>query len=301
MADIQMRFHKDMLVLSSPVAPVLARQGLDVDQDLEYANLVEPEAVRDVLRLNKVAGAQCLVANTAGITPARLAYQAMEDRAAEVVDAALDTVSKLTPQHVLVEIGPCGLPLDPTSKGSLNENRDQYARAARVCEGHAFDAYFLNGFGNPTDLKCALMGIRQVSGAPVFASVDVDAQGMLADGRHTFEDALGVMVDLEASVVGFSTPAPLDCALSFARRAAGAGQLPVLAQLQVGEHNPKQGEPSPENPYYCPDVLVDAATRLRAAGVQFLRAAGNATPAYTGALVAATEGRDVVRPDVTEA
>ena len=97
---------------------------------------------------------------------------------------------------MLVEIGPCGLPLDPSSKASLNENRDQYARAARACEGMQLDAFFLNGFTNPSDLKCALMGVRQVSGLPVFASVDVAADGMLADGRSTFAEALSVMAEL---------------------------------------------------------------------------------------------------------
>lgn len=300
MPDIALRFHKDMLVLSSPVASVLARQGFDVEQDLEFANLVEPEAVRDALHLNKVAGAQCLVANTASITPARLAHRGMEDRGAEIVRTGLAVMRDLRPQHVLVEIGPCGLPLDASSKSSLNENRDQYARAARACDGQEFDAFFLNGFGSPADLKCALMGVRQVSGAPVFASVDVDARGMLADGRHSLEDALGVMVDYEASVAGFATAAPVEEAATFARRASGAGQLPVLAQLVVREHNPKQGGVTLENPYFCPDMLVGAATQLRAAGAQFLRAAGAATPAYAGALVAASEGFDVVRPDVEE-
>ena len=292
MPDITLRFHKDMLVLSSPVAVVLARQGFDVEHDLEFANLVEPEAVRDALRLNKMAGAQCLVANTEGIAPARLAHRGMEDRAAEIVRTGLSLARELKSQHVLVEIGPCGLPLDAASKSSLNENRDQYARAARACDGQEFDAFFLNGFANPADLKCALMGVRQVSGAPVFASVDVDADGMLADGRHTFEDALAVMVDYEASVVGFATAAPLDAAVTFARRASGAGRLPVLAQLIVREHNPKQGDVTHENPYYCPDVLVGAAVQLRAAGA--------ATPAYAGALAAASEGFDVVRSDVEE-
>ncbi len=300
MPDIALRFHKDMLVLSSPVAVVLARQGFDVEHDLEFANLVEPEAVRDALRLNKMAGAQCLVANTEGIAPARLAHRGMEDRAAEIVRTGLSLARELKPQHVLVEIGPCGLPLDAASKSSLNENRDQYARAAHACDGQEFDAFFLNGFANPADLKCALMGVRQVSGAPVFASVDVDADGMLADGRHTLEDALAVMVDYEASVVGFATAAPLDAAVTFARRASGAGRLPVLAQLIVREHNPKQGDVTHENPYYCPDVLVGAAVQLRAAGAQFLRAAGAATPAYAGALAAASEGFDVVRSDVEE-
>ena len=74
----------------------------------------------------------------------------------------------------------------------------------------------------------------------------------------------------------------------------------MLAQLIVREHNPKQGDATPENPYFCPDALVAAATQLRAAGAQFLRAVGAATPAYAGALAAASEGFDVVRPDVEE-
>ena len=49
MPDIQLRFHRDMLVLSSPIAPVLARQGFELDGDVEYATLMEPEAVEDAL------------------------------------------------------------------------------------------------------------------------------------------------------------------------------------------------------------------------------------------------------------
>ena len=280
--------------------PEQVHMALDRLEAAGWEAFVVGGAVRDALRLNKMAGAQCLVANTEGIAPARLAHRGMEDRAAEIVRTGLSLARELKPQHVLVEIGPCGLPLDAASKSSLNENRDQYARAARACDGQEFDAFFLNGFANPADLKCALMGVRQVSGAPVYASVDVDADGMLADGRHTLEDALAVMVDYEASVVGFATAAPLDAAVTFARRASGAGRLPVLAQLIVREHNPKQGDVTHENPYYCPDVLVGAAVQLRAAGAQFLRAAGAATPAYAGALAAASEGFDVVRSDVEE-
>lgn len=59
MPDIALRFHKDMLVLSSPVAVVLARQGFDVEHDLEFANLVEPEAVRDAFRVRHEALGAC--------------------------------------------------------------------------------------------------------------------------------------------------------------------------------------------------------------------------------------------------
>ena len=68
MPDIDMRFNKDMLVLSAPIDEVLARQGVDIEKDREFLSLLEPEAVRNAYRLESVAGAQCLVSNTAGIT-----------------------------------------------------------------------------------------------------------------------------------------------------------------------------------------------------------------------------------------
>lgn len=294
MPDIKLRLNKDMLVLSTPVLSALGRLGIDVARDVELTLLLEPDTIEDAYRLESIAGAQCLVAATASMTPARLARAGMEDRAVEVARAALAAVRALAPQHVLVEIGPCGLPLDVSSKASLRENRDQYARAGRLFAQEEIDAFFLNGFATCGDLKCALMGLRKVTDAPVFASVDVAADGTLRSGRGTLEEAMGIMEELEASVAGFSTDAPQDAAAALARRAADATALPLLAQLEVRQRNARQQGPTPENPYYAPDAMVAAAEALRAAGVQFLRAAGDATPAYTGALAATTMGLDVI-------
>lgn len=295
MPDIALRFHKDMLVLSAPLASSLARQGVNVERDLEYINLIEPDTVHDALRLESVAGAQCLVTNTAGITPARLTHHGFEQRAPELAAAALSVARGLKPQHLIVEIGPCGLPLDASSKNSLNAHRDQYARAARAfADCGEFDAFFLNGMTNAVDMKCALMGVRQVSDAPVLASVDVSRDGALHGGRQTLEEALEVMAEYGADAGGFATDADQEGACELARRARAACELPIIVQLAVREVRPRQMGPTGENPYYCADMMMDAAARLRAAGVQFLRATGAATPAYTGALVAATEGLDVV-------
>ena len=53
MADIALRFHKDMLVLSSSVSAALERQGVDAARDLEFMNLVEPDSIQDILRLER--------------------------------------------------------------------------------------------------------------------------------------------------------------------------------------------------------------------------------------------------------
>ncbi len=295
MADIDLRFHKDVLVLSAPVVSDLEQSGFNVARDFEFLLLIEPDTFEDIYRLESIAGAQCFVTSTATITPARLMHVGMEDRAQDLVHKALDVVKTFNPQHILGEIGPCGLPLDGTSQASLKENFDQYARAGRLFEHENFDAFFLNGFITCTDLKCALMGLRQVSDRPIFASVNVQNDGMLVTGRETLEQAFDVMNEYGAQVGGFATAAPQNEAVLLAQRAAMCSNLALLVQLEVHKEDPKNRIPrfQEESPYDSPDSMMDAADALCAAGVQFLRAIGDATPAYTGALVAATMGRDV--------
>ena len=309
MADIQLRFHHDMLVLSTPIDAQLARIGIDSARDNELTLLLEPEVLDEIYALEAASGAQCIVADTAFMTPARLAHSGMRESAAKLADHALQAATAQNPQHVLVEIGPCGLPLDPSSKASLNENRDQYARAASTFADFEplFDAYFLNGFTDCVDLKCALMGMRKVTDKPIFASVDmaVGEEGaspaiapltLGGKGRETLGQAVAVMAEYGAQVAGFQTAAAPEFAARLVAEACETSFLPVLAALQVREVSPEQNAPTDENPYCNADTMVDAADILKAAGAQFLRAAGNATPSYAGALVAATIGDDVERP-----
>lgn len=299
MADIALRFFKDMLTIASPVQAALARQGIVDARDQALTVILEPETIEDIYRLETVAGPQCLVTPVASFAPARLATMGMEDKGADLAQAAVAIPRTFKPQHLLVEIAPCGLPLDPSSKGSLVENRDQYARAAALFEGEEFDAFLLNGFATIDDVKCALMGLRKVSDAPVFASVAVDAAGVLASGRGTLPEAAAVAADLGAAVVGFSTdaaPAPAARLADGAREALAAqgADLCLMATLMVERDAARSGVPTADAPYGVPDAMMAAAADLRAAGVQFLRAGGDATPAYTGVLAAATAGLDVV-------
>lgn len=292
MPDIALRFNKDMLTLSTPVRNALARQGVDVDADLEYQLLMEPEAIVDAIRLEAAAGAQCLVVPTEGITAARLSHKRMEGKARDLARAACVCANEVKPQHVIAAIGPSGLPIDPSSKASLNENRAQYADAARAFQGETFDAFLLDDFTRKEDLMCALMGLAQVGDAPVLVSVVVDSDGVTPRG-DTIEDMCALMQEYGASVVGFSTSAAPVVAAKLVRRAASACSLPILVQLDVHEVNPRQFEATDQNPYYRPDEMVTAAAHLHAAGAQFIRAIGAATPSYTGAIAATTGGLDV--------
>ena len=338
MPDIQLRFHHDMLVLSAPIDVTLARQGIDAARDRQYLNLMEPDSIRDALRLEAMAGAQCLVTTTEDITQARLAHLRMDADPKRLAHAAVSLANEVKPQHLLVEVGPSGLPLDASSKASLNENRAQYANAARAFEGEEFDAFFLNGFTSIPALKCALMGVAQVSDKPVFASVtigDAPEQGAEKPARAAsasaddlmdnlpfkgyavlddepiavptptganldpadWPEAIDAMVDLGAAVVGFETAEPLAQALAYAQTATERTDRPVLTQLHVSPNPVKSTAknlvPLADIDEYTPDTMANAAVKLYGAGVQFLRATGAATPAYTGALAATVMGLDV--------
>ncbi len=271
--------------------------------DTELALILEPEVFEDAFTLEKAAGAQCLVAPTADLTPARLAHVGMRDAAEDLARTAFEVTAARSPEHILVEIAPCGLPLDPASKASLLENRLQYERAARLFDGADFDAFFLNGFTRVADLKCALMGIRKVSDAPILASVDVDGEGMLRSLEHevhpslaceSLEDAVSVMAEYGAQVVGFCTDGEPEVAAALAARVASVAYLPMLVQLFVRPCDADEGaEAVGAGSCLRPDDAYDAALALMAAGAQFVRAAGSATPAYTGAMAAAVAGLDV--------
>lgn len=321
MADIQLRFNRDLLVLSSPVRSQLQRIGVNTDRDGDMTLLLEPEVYEEIYALECAAGAQCLVADTASLTPARLAHSRLEDAGAQLARTALQVVRMQNPQHVLVELGPCGLPLDVSSKASLNEVRDQYSRSALFFEAEEeqFDAYFLNGFSSCAELRCALMGLRKMTDKPVFASVDlIDVYGeegeavttATGDGiecaarlaerpAETLCEAIAVMAEYGAQVVGFRTTAAPGVMRELAQQVrAAVSLLPILVQMDVRRIDLEQKAATPENPYFEPDVMVEAADVLAAGGVQFMRAVGAATPSYTGALVAATIGDTVNRPEL---
>jgi len=302
MADIALRFHNDPLVLSAPIDELLARQGVDDPaSQREFMDLIEPESVLEVQRLDHMVGAQCMVTNTYDITRARLAHSRFEEQSAEIARASVDILRDLQPQHIIASIGPTRLPIDPESRSSLKQNRDQYARAVQDF-GDGFDAVLLDGMVSAVDLKCALAGVKKVCDLPVFASVDLDAQGRLMGRATSWPELLAVMAEFEADVVGFSSGAPVEDILPLVAQATEATSAPILVQLRVGEHDPRDVNPgfrpvelTPDNPYKTSDAVFEAGVALLSAGVQFLRAVGHATPSHTGALVIAGVGRDSVR------
>ena len=294
MPDIALRFHKDMLVLSTPVDYQLVAQGFTEPEDRAYVSLCEPEVIEETYKLEQVMETSCFVTATEDITRARLAHARFEHQAEDMARIAYQTGASFSPQHLLAAIGPTGLPLDPTSKSSLKQSVEQYRDATKVLIAYPFDAVYFNGFSNLYDAQCALMGARALFDGPVMITLKPDSAGMFPDGR-TIAEAAALCDEYGASVIGISSPCDVATVAAFFTMLRSATTKPLLCEFWVTQRNNRQFEPTSENPYPTPNAVFDAACALRQLGIQFFRASGVATPAYTGALIAAVMGSDVVQ------
>lgn len=274
--DIALRLNKEMLVLSGSIEAGLARLDVDVERDLAIANILEPETIKTATSPYVMGGVQCLVANTKGCLQAKLAQSNLDDRSEDVARAAIDIAKTCDPQHIIVELGNCGLPLDSASKNSLNEFKNQYVKAARVFDKIGnFDAYMLTGLGNSTQIKCALMGLRQASDKPVFVSAQVDANGQLNSKEDIYNYAQ-ILFEFGATVAGIEIHDDLTTAEKLIKRLRAGCDLPILVEFYI--------DGSKDKPYYSADEMKEAALMANKAGAQFLRATGDGRPAHAAVL-----------------
>jgi 5-methyltetrahydrofolate--homocysteine methyltransferase len=283
-----------MLVLSTGFARIFEAQGFDLKSEEAYVDLCEPELIEQAYQMEKMIDTPCLCTATECITNARLAHEKFEGRGAEIAQGAWEMVNSFTPQHSLAVVGPTGLPLDESSASSLKASRKQYQDAVKVLIEYPFDAIYFSGFTNGYDAQCALIAARAIYDGPIFLSYELTDEATLPSASHSFEDAVRLADEYGADVIGFTSGARLEKLEGVVAILREATAKPIVVELVVRELIERALNPDADNPYYSPDTMVEAALKLHAWGVQFVRASGMASPAYTGALVATLSGLDVV-------
>ena len=92
MADIQMRFGKDMLVLSTSFNHSFAQLGFDLATEEAYVDLCEPETVEQAYQMEKMIGTPCFCTATECITNARLAHEKFEGHGKDIAAFAWESV-----------------------------------------------------------------------------------------------------------------------------------------------------------------------------------------------------------------
>jgi homocysteine S-methyltransferase len=282
------------VVLDGGMATALYEKGFYINRNFEELTLVEPQAVREVMRAYLRAGSEALSTNTYGALYPKLAEHGIQGQLEEILVQAVSIAREvaLDQAYVLGVIGPLGLVLEPLGRTSVEEARSFFRLNARVFEREGVDAISLKGFHDLTELSACLEACREYTQRPIFAQVAVQ-ENMRTSFGHTLDEFVEACERFEVDVVGISGEVGPSGALT-------DKPLSVL---------PNAGLPrfvNDEYIYLCsPDYIGKYAKRFAQAGARLIgghsgvhephiRAISNALRASQGARVDVFARLDVV-------
>jgi len=292
MPDIMMRLGRDVLVLEGAMGTMLQRAGLPAGECPELLNVSAPEIVAEVHRLYELAGADCCSTNTFGGSRTKLAEYGYGDRVEEFNRAAVRICKGDGAPHVLADLGPTGLVLEPLGRATFDEVFAVFAEQAAALAAEEPDALFFETFTDIAELRCGVLAAKSVCDLPVFASCTFGLSGRMDLSGTDPETAAVVLEAAGADAVGLNCGLGPDQMLELARRMVSATRLPVLVQ-------PNAGIPSlgPEGQTVfpgTPEEMGAFAAAARLSGVAGIGSCCGSTPVFTGAIVDAVADSDVV-------
>lgn len=223
MADLNLRLGRDVLTIAENARKSLLDSGLDVDQDINLTLAVEPEVVERAVSEDVRTGAQCVVANVFDFAPFALRKMRASSEAEKMAKTTVGFLQNKQVQHPLIRIFPSKLPLDQSSKQSLNEHADEYKFVAKLFDPLNIDGFLLHGFEDVTELKCALIGLRKATQKTI-----VYDKAMFENSG--IKDADYAPASSNVSIIDFSAMRHIDDLLDASTKFAESGRQFLLVE-----------------------------------------------------------------------
>lgn len=291
MPDVMKRLGREMLVLDGAMGTMLQRAGMMPGTCPELLNVTEPEMIASILDYYKLAGSDCTITNTFGGSAPKLAEFGLGDRVEELNRAAVRIAKRHGAPHVLADIGPTGLVMQPLGAATFREVFDAFAEQAAALAAEGPDAIFLETFTDIAEVRCAVLAAKSVCDLPVFASVTFGLSGRMDLSGTEPETAAVVLEAVGADAVGLNCGLGPEQMLPLAARMVSATTLPVIVQPNAGLPRLEDGETVFPG---TPDEMGAFAAAARDAGVAAVGSCCGSSPSFTGAIFDEISGRECV-------
>lgn len=291
MPDILRRLGREVLVVDGAMGTMLQRAGMPSGQCPEELNVTNPEMVADVHRAFVTVGAECVTSNTFGGSRSKLDEYGLGDRVDELNRAGVRLARSSGAQHILAEVGPTGLVLQPLGPATFDEVFDVFVEQITALVAEDPDAIIFETFTDLAEIRCGLLAARSVTGLPLIASMAFGRSGRTELSATDPETAAVVLEACGASVVGMNCGLGPVQMLPLVERMAAATALPLIVQ-------PNAGLPTLEDGHThfpgTPEEMGTHAARFAALGAGLVGSCCGSSPWFTGAIL--DEAKHVALP-----
>jgi len=294
MPDIASRLGREVLIVDGAMGTMLQRAGMPGGQCPEQLNVTNPEMVLEVHHSYITVGAECVSTNTFGGTRPKLAEYGLGDRVEELNRAGVRLARRAGAQHILGDVGPCGLVMEPLGTATYDEVFDIFVEqiSALVAEGP--DAIALETFTDLAEIRCALLAARSVTDLPVIASMTFGLSGRTELSASDPETVAVVLEACGASVVGMNCGLGPEQMLPLVERMAAATALPLVVQPNAGLPTLVDGRTVFPG---TADEMGAYAAKFAALGAGMVGSCCGSSPSFTGAIM--DEAKQVPLPERT--
>ncbi len=287
-----MRLGREVLVLDGAMGTMLQRAGITAGECPELLNVTAPDLVGQVIGTYRMAGSDCAITNTFGGSRPKLAEYGLEDRVAELNAAGVRVARENGGPHILADMGPTGLVMEPLGPATFDEVFAAFAEQAAALASENPDAIFIETMTDIAEARCAVLAAKSVCDLPVFASVTMGPGGVMDLSGTPPEVAAVVLEAAGADAVGINCGLGPEQMLPLIVRMVRATRLPVIAQPNAGM--PTLGPDGATVFPGTPDEMAAFAEAACAAGAAAVGSCCGSTPAFTGAIFGAVSGDSVV-------
>ncbi len=292
MPDIMMRLGREVLVLDGAMGTMLQRAGLPAGECPELLNITAPDMVGQVLNLYRLAGSDCCLTNTFGGSGPKLAEYGYADRVAEFNRAAVKVAKQYGAPHVLGDIGPTGLVMQPLGPATFEQVFLAFAEQAAALAAEDPDAIFIETMTDIAEARCAVLAAKSVCDLPVIASCTFGLSGRMDLSGTDPATAAVILEAAGADAVGMNCGLGPDQMLPLLKQMVAATTLPVVVQPNAGLPTLDSSGATvfPGTPEEM-GAFADAAWR---SGVAAVGSCCGSAPSFTGSIVDAVADKDIV-------
>lgn len=234
MPDILKRLGAEVLVVDGALGTMLHRYDLPPGQCPEQLNVTAPEILREIHNNYRLAGADCVTTNSFGGTRAKLAEHGLGDRVEEFARASVRLAREGGVQHVLADIGPTGLVIEPLGSATFEEVFELFAEQAAALASESPDAIIIETMTDIAEARCAVLAARSACDLPVFASCTFGSSGRMDLSGTDPATAAVILEAAGASAVGMNCGLGPEQMLPLVREMAAATSLPIIVQPNAG-------------------------------------------------------------------